>query len=53
MFEGEEAGLDGKEQGKGAGRQEQGQGSKGNDSKGEGRQELNRARGIGTASPTL
>ena len=43
------AGLDGIEQGEGTGQQEQGRGSEGTDSEGEGagRHELNRARGAG------
>ena len=49
MAQGEGAGLDGMEQGEGAGRQEQGRGSEGTNSEGEGagRHELNRARGAG------
>ena len=49
MAQGKGAGLDGKEQGEGAGQKEQGRGSKGTDSEGEGagRHKLNRARGTG------
>ena len=55
MVQGKGAGLDGMEQGEGAGRQEHGRGSEVTDSVGggAGRHKLNtRARGIGAATPT-